>query len=87
MQNGIGCRLETRVLIHKDFHYEHGVVGERLAVIDFDEARLGNPTFDLARGPYSPLPAALVEGARHGYTTLARAAGAPGGDDVKGGSL
>jgi hypothetical protein len=56
-------------------------------VIDFDEARLGNPTFDLARGPYSPLPAALVEGARHGYTTLARAPGAPGGDDVKGGSL
>jgi aminoglycoside phosphotransferase (APT) family kinase protein len=43
-----GLRLETRVPIHKDFHYEHIVVGDRLTAIDFDEARLGDPAFDVA---------------------------------------
>ena len=34
--------------IHKDFHYQHVFVAERASVIDFDEARLGDPHFDLA---------------------------------------
>jgi aminoglycoside phosphotransferase (APT) family kinase protein len=34
--------------IHKDFHYEHVFVADRASVIDFDEVRLGDPTFDLA---------------------------------------
>jgi hypothetical protein len=34
--------------IHKDFHYGHIVVGDKLRVIDLDEMRLGDPNFDLA---------------------------------------
>ncbi|MEN9936500.1 MAG: hypothetical protein RLZZ387_3079 [Chloroflexota bacterium] len=34
--------------IHKDFHYGHVVVGDKLRAIDFDEIRLGDPNFDLA---------------------------------------
>jgi hypothetical protein len=41
-------RLEAHVPIHKDFHYGHLIVDERLNVIDFDEMRLGDPNFDLA---------------------------------------
>jgi aminoglycoside phosphotransferase (APT) family kinase protein len=40
--------LETDVPIHKDFHYQHVIVGEGLTVIDLDEARLGDPTLDVA---------------------------------------
>jgi hypothetical protein len=40
--------FETDGPIHKDFHYGHIVVGERLTIIDFDEMRLGDPNFDLA---------------------------------------
>ncbi|HWQ13750.1 MAG TPA: phosphotransferase [Roseiflexaceae bacterium] len=40
--------FDTASPIHKDFHYGHIVVGDRLAVIDFDEMRLGDPNFDLA---------------------------------------
>lgn len=38
------------VPIHKDFHYGHVIVNDQdgLAVIDFDEARLGDPNLDLA---------------------------------------
>jgi hypothetical protein len=44
----VGMRLETGSPVHKDFHYRHVVVGERLAVLDFDEMRRGDPSFDLA---------------------------------------
>jgi Phosphotransferase enzyme family len=41
-------RLEPSVPIHKDFHHRHVIVDSRLAVLDFDEMRLGDPRFDLA---------------------------------------
>jgi hypothetical protein len=40
--------LELDVPIHKDFHHEHLVLGPRLAVLDLDEMRYGDPSFDLA---------------------------------------
>jgi len=40
--------LQGKTPIHKDFHYQHVLVNGRLAVIDFDELRLGDPNFDLA---------------------------------------
>jgi aminoglycoside phosphotransferase (APT) family kinase protein len=39
---------ETGRPIHKDFHHEHVFVADRAHVIDLDEARLGDPTFDVA---------------------------------------
>jgi aminoglycoside phosphotransferase (APT) family kinase protein len=39
---------ETGRPIHKDFHHEHVFVTDRAHVIDLDEARLGDPTFDVA---------------------------------------
>jgi hypothetical protein len=41
----------TAVPIHKDFHYGHILVdaaGDDVKVIDFDEMRMGDPSFDLA---------------------------------------
>lgn len=38
----------TQTPIHKDFHYGHILVGDKLRIIDFDEMRLGDPNFDLA---------------------------------------
>ncbi|QWZ08029.1 phosphotransferase [Nocardioides panacis] len=38
----------TVVPIHKDFHPGHVLVGGDLSVIDLDEARSGDPTFDVA---------------------------------------
>ncbi len=35
------------VPIHKDFHYQHVIVGECLGVVDMDEARLGDRLFDV----------------------------------------
>jgi hypothetical protein len=40
--------FETQTPVHKDFHYGHIVVGDKLRMIDFDEMRLGDPNFDLA---------------------------------------
>ena len=40
--------FQAQAPIHKDFHYQHVLVNGRLAVIDFDEMRLGDPNFDLA---------------------------------------
>ena len=40
--------FQQQAPIHKDFHYQHVLVNGRLAVIDFDEMRLGDPNFDLA---------------------------------------
>lgn len=44
----LAIRLKLGTPIHKDFHYGHAVVGKRLAVLDFDEMRHGDPSFDLA---------------------------------------
>jgi phosphotransferase family enzyme len=44
----VGIDFETGLPVHKDFHYRHVVVGNRLAVIDFDEMRYGDPSLDLA---------------------------------------
>lgn len=41
-------QFQWQTPIHKDFHYQHVLVNGRLAVIDFDEMRLGDPNFDLA---------------------------------------
>jgi hypothetical protein len=40
--------LRAATPIHKDFHYKHVLVGDGLRVIDFDEVRLGDPTYDVA---------------------------------------
>lgn len=35
------------VPIHKDFHYQHVITGDRVGVVDVDEARMGDPLFDV----------------------------------------
>ena len=40
--------LEEATPIHKDFHPGHVIVNGSVAVVDFDEARLGDPAFDVA---------------------------------------
>ena len=40
--------LVQEVPIHKDFHPGHVLVGDDLCVIDLDEARQGDPAFDVA---------------------------------------
>ena len=45
---GQQLELELDVPIHKDLHHGHVIVGERLSVVDFDEMRYGDRTFDLA---------------------------------------
>jgi aminoglycoside phosphotransferase (APT) family kinase protein len=37
----------TNVPIHKDFHYQHVIVGDTLGVVDMDEARMGDRLFDV----------------------------------------
>jgi len=44
-----GLQVRTDVPIHKDFHHQHLILGrDRLTVVDLDEARLGDPAFDVA---------------------------------------
>jgi aminoglycoside phosphotransferase (APT) family kinase protein len=40
--------LEEATPIHKDFHPGHVIVNGSVAVVDFDESRLGDPAFDVA---------------------------------------
>jgi predicted glycosyltransferase len=40
--------LETDVPIHKDLHHGHVLRGRKLSVVDFDEMRLGDRSFDPA---------------------------------------
>jgi hypothetical protein len=40
--------FEEATPIHKDFHPGHVIVNGSVAVVDFDEARLGDPAFDVA---------------------------------------
>ena len=39
---------DAQVPIHKDFHPAHVLVGDEICVVDLDEARLGDPAFDVA---------------------------------------
>ena len=49
LENGADALcLETKVSIHRDFHYRHIIVDDGLTVIDLDEMRLGDPNYDLA---------------------------------------
>jgi aminoglycoside phosphotransferase (APT) family kinase protein len=41
-------RLGAATPIHKDFQYKHVLVDAGVRVIDFDEVRLGDPTYDAA---------------------------------------
>jgi hypothetical protein len=41
-------QLDVTTPIHKDFHYQHVFVGDRIGVVDLDEARMGDASFDLA---------------------------------------
>jgi streptomycin 6-kinase len=41
-------QLDDDTPIHKDLHYRHVLVGDRVCVIDFDEMRMGDPSFDVA---------------------------------------
>jgi aminoglycoside phosphotransferase (APT) family kinase protein len=40
--------VDAVVPLHKDFHAGHVLVGDHTCVIDFDEARMGDPAFDVA---------------------------------------
>jgi hypothetical protein len=40
--------VDVVVPIHKDFHGGHVLIGEQTCVIDLDEARMGDPAFDVA---------------------------------------
>jgi aminoglycoside phosphotransferase (APT) family kinase protein len=42
------AQVSTTVPIHKDFHAGHVLVSEQTYAIDLDEARYGDPAFDLA---------------------------------------
>jgi len=44
----VPATVERAVPIHKDFHYQHVIVGADVGVVDLDEARMGDPAFDLA---------------------------------------
>ena len=39
--------VSAPVPIHKDFHYQHVITGDRVGVVDVDEARMGDPLFDV----------------------------------------
>jgi aminoglycoside phosphotransferase (APT) family kinase protein len=47
-ERGPEIDFEVDVPIHKDLHHEHLIRGPRLAFLDVDEMRLGDPSFDLA---------------------------------------
>ena len=48
LENFTGLDFDSHSPIHKDFHYEHVLVNQRVSAIDLDELRLGDPNFDLA---------------------------------------
>jgi hypothetical protein len=45
---GRAMDLRLDVPIHKDFHYQHVVTGPKLGLLDLDEMRFGDPSFDVA---------------------------------------
>lgn len=44
----VGSGTDGRAPIHKDFHPGHVLIGDDTSVIDLDEARQGDPAFDVA---------------------------------------
>jgi aminoglycoside/choline kinase family phosphotransferase len=72
---------EPRVLCHRDYHSRNLMVhGGRLWMIDFQDARLGPDTYDLAsllRDSYVDLDPALVEEMIERFAAGRRRAGAP----------
>jgi aminoglycoside/choline kinase family phosphotransferase len=71
---------EPRVLCHRDYHSRNLMVrGGRLHIIDFQDARLGPDTYDLAslvRDSYVDLPAEALEALLQHYLTLTGRSGA-----------
>jgi hypothetical protein len=64
----------TGCAIHKDFRPDHVLVGRRLAVVDFDEMRMGDPAFDVAHFcVYLRLAALRRRGALDGLASVERA--------------
>lgn len=75
---------QPRVFTHRDYHSRNLVVdGERLGVIDFQDALLGPASYDLAsllRDAYIALDDALLDELVAGYLDRMDKAGAPLGD-------
>jgi len=71
---------EPRVLCHRDFHSRNLMLHDRsLYIIDFQDARMGPDTYDLAsllRDSYVDLPDARVDDLIRGYLKLGGPAGA-----------
>jgi hypothetical protein len=76
-ERSVEVDLDETTPIHKDFHPGHVIVNGSVAVVDFDESRLGDPAFDVAhfcaylhllalrrgiRDQQAALEAAFVEG-------------------------
>jgi hypothetical protein len=73
-ERGPEIDFEVDVPIHKDLHHEHLVRGPRLAVLDVDEMRFGDPSFDLAHFCiYLNLLATHADGSRGLAEALERA--------------
>lgn len=74
------------VFTHRDYHAKNLVLnGGRLGLIDFQDALLGPPTYDLVslvRDSYVPLPDERVKQLIDRYVTRASAAGVPGTGDA-----
>ncbi|GAA2758798.1 hypothetical protein GCM10009872_41580 [Actinopolymorpha rutila] len=45
----VPMHLRTQVPIHRDFHAAQVLVGESVTVLDLDDARMGDPAFDVAQ--------------------------------------
>jgi aminoglycoside phosphotransferase (APT) family kinase protein len=80
-----GLAVRAAVPIHKDFHAGHVLLGEGTCVIDHDEARLGDPAFDVAHfcaylelSPGGPRGALLQQVFLGEYRAAGGRAAAPG---------
>jgi len=80
------ARATAETPVHKDFHYKHVLVDRGVGVIDFDEVRHGDPTYDVAhfcahlrllacRSPDSAASIAAAEG--RFLASYARGSGRP----------
>ena len=86
---GIACELaaEPRVLCHRDYHSRNLMWHEgALWVIDFQDARMGPDTYDLAsllRDSYVDLPDAAVDDLIEYFFALTRGAAASPGEGLE----
>jgi aminoglycoside/choline kinase family phosphotransferase len=75
------------VFTHRDYHSRNLMVtGAGLGIIDFQDALLGPPTYDLAsllRDSYVQLPEPMIDGLVARYLAAARAEGIPGTEDAE----